>query len=404
MSSRETIGGGSLGAVVEDGMNGGGDGAYPGPNLGPFGGDCEDELKKLLFVNLDLIQHQEELLVANNRTILALRRENEMLKCRLDRIERRMSLVYHKGLNMTATAASAQSSVSPCQHPDARPTRSSSRRKLNLETTDAGSELTEKAKDLPRKSESEVDSKGKSEEACSEAAFLKGQLSRTSLRRSAGKTTSGRCKTGRRSEPLLTASDAEVPLKQQRLDDVIAGDRTEVRQERLRRRIRRNSALLMTETLYYVPPLPSAVDIEDEEDVEVSCQEEILVPSWRLRHLSTLYVMEGTENLDDRVFLKRHQKFETEEKRRKRWDIQRLKDLQLLRKRQMKEEASQAKAQDIVTFLPRTDRALYIEVNDMVPVSAFGYPLPALQTVEFHLPWYNASKDSVAKNKRFRKT
>lgn len=147
-------------------------------------------------------------------------------------------------------------------------------RKLNLETADVGIELTEKAKDLPRKSESEVDSKGKSEEA-SEAAYLKGQVSRTSLRRSAGKTTSGRCKTGRRSEPLLlTASNAEVPLKQQRLDDVITGDRTEVRQERLRRRIRRNSDLLMTETLYYVPPLPSAVDIEDEEDVEASHREE----------------------------------------------------------------------------------------------------------------------------------
>lgn len=83
MTSRETNAGGSLGAVAEDGMNGGGGlGAFPGMNLGPFG-DCEDELKQLLFVNLDLIQHQEELLMANNRTILALRRENEMVSSRL---------------------------------------------------------------------------------------------------------------------------------------------------------------------------------------------------------------------------------------------------------------------------------------------------------------------------------
>ena len=36
--------------------------------------------------------------------------------------------------------------------------------------------------------------------------------------------------------------------------------------------------------------------------------------------------MEGTENIEDETFLRRHQKFELDEKRRKRWDIQRMRE------------------------------------------------------------------------------
>lgn len=35
--------------------------------------------------------------------------------------------------------------------------------------------------------------------------------------------------------------------------------------------------------------------------------------------MTSLYVMEGTENLEDEVFLKRHAKPEQDEKRRKRY-------------------------------------------------------------------------------------
>ena len=43
------------------------------------------------------------------------------------------------------------------------------------------------------------------------------------------------------------------------------------------------------------------------------------VPSWRLKIYTSCYTMEGTENLDDEVFNKRHQRLEIDERRRKRY-------------------------------------------------------------------------------------
>ena len=42
------------------------------------------------------------------------------------------------------------------------------------------------------------------------------------------------------------------------------------------------------------------------------------VPGWRLKPMSPSYIMEGTENIEDETILKRHQKPENDEKRRKR--------------------------------------------------------------------------------------
>jgi len=43
------------------------------------------------------------------------------------------------------------------------------------------------------------------------------------------------------------------------------------------------------------------------------------VPTFRIKHVPTGYQLEGTENLTDEAFLKRHQKPEADEKRRKRF-------------------------------------------------------------------------------------
>jgi male-specific lethal 1 len=42
--------------------------------------------------------------------------------------------------------------------------------------------------------------------------------------------------------------------------------------------------------------------------------------------------MEGTENIEDETMLRRHQKFELDEKKRKRWDIQRMREQRHLEK------------------------------------------------------------------------
>lgn len=48
------------------------------------------------------------------------------------------------------------------------------------------------------------------------------------------------------------------------------------------------------------------------------------VPNWRIKVFTSCYTMEGTENLDDEIFNKRHSKLENDERRRKRWDVQRI--------------------------------------------------------------------------------
>jgi len=71
------------------------------------------------------------------------------------------------------------------------------------------------------------------------------------------------------------------------------------------------------------------------------------------------------QNLSDSVFLKRHQKSELEEKRRKRWDLQRLRDLHLLQRQRQQNAPTTTTAgldsrdvmvQEPVSFLPPNDR------------------------------------------------
>lgn len=43
------------------------------------------------------------------------------------------------------------------------------------------------------------------------------------------------------------------------------------------------------------------------------------VPSWRVKVFTSCYTMEGTENLSDDVFDRRHSRLEIDERRRKRY-------------------------------------------------------------------------------------
>jgi len=62
----------------------------------------------------------------------------------------------------------------------------------------------------------------------------------------------------------------------------------------------------------------------NEDDIEM--QKKAEVPGWRIKPISASYIMEGTENVEDSNLLKRHQKPENDEKRRKRWDVQRIRE------------------------------------------------------------------------------
>ncbi|XP_041029131.1 male-specific lethal 1 homolog isoform X3 [Carcharodon carcharias] len=96
------------------------------------------------------------------------------------------------------------------------------------------------------------------------------------------------------------------------------------------------------------------------------------------------------ENLDDCVFAKRHAKLELDEKRRKRWDIQRIREQRLLQRLQLrmyKKKGIQESEPEILSFFPEPDDVESLVITPFLPVVAFGRPLPKLSQQNFELPW-----------------
>lgn len=127
--------------------------------------------------------------------------------------------------------------------------------------------------------------------------------------------------------------------------------------------------------------------------------------------------MEGTENLDDEAYTKRHLKLEIDERRRKRfvlhyydriaffmkastffyesltvffktffvrWDVQRIREQRIIEKLKQRHEKSSLANQSEPTeqmqsFWPCLEDIKYIEISDQLPVSAFGCPVPKIQ-------------------------
>lgn len=62
-----------------------------------------------------------------------------------------------------------------------------------------------------------------------------------------------------------------------------------------------------------------------------------------------------------------------------RWDVQRIREqrqIERLRQRQKKGDGGDDEAEEFTTFWPHPDEAQYIQVTELLPVSAFGCPIP----------------------------
>lgn len=133
---------------------------------------------------------------------------------------------------------------------------------------------------------------------------------------------------------------------------------------------------------------------------EEAAAEAIEVPTWRVNPIASLYSMEGTENLDDEVFRKRHAKLEANEKRRKRWDLQLLREQQHTeRLRRRMERRAEKPSTCPPTFCGDLKQIHFVEVVDEIPVQAFGQPIPELQPREFQLPWGKRHGETAKKPK-----
>lgn len=90
------------------------------------------------------------------------------------------------------------------------------------------------------------------------------------------------------------------------------------------RSLLKKESYLTTEDHYYTAVGDSnyslSMAVATPQDTSASLE----VPNWRIKVYTSCYTMEGTENLDDEIFNKRHLKLENDERRRKRWDVQRI--------------------------------------------------------------------------------
>lgn len=303
------------------------------------------KLRELLLLHLNLIQQQEEQLRAKDRLLATLKQEKDSMKQKLERMERRVAFIKQKEKLQADRQQISDSIYSEKEEKnDLRTEPSSLQNDKQVRTT--------RDKRMRRKSGTE---------------------------RGADLVSHPRLSTG----PRLNSNDTNDNRYALRHHFEGGKDNDDMQLDSVHR----------TELNCYFNSGFSVRSLDSP-----ARDEEVMVPSWRLHPVTSCYAMEGTENLDDEIFLKRHQKLEIDERRRKRWDIQRIREQrqnEKLKRGRCKNSEQNASQEFVAThsFCPNPEDAMYLEVCDTVPVCAFGFPVPNFQPCEFSLPW------SITENK-----
>lgn len=128
----------------------------------------------------------------------------------------------------------------------------------------------------------------------------------------------------------------------------------------------------------------------------------VLVPSWRHRSLSASSIENTGEELTDEAFDRRHGKLEVDERKRKRWDAQRIRELREHDRLESKARRKELGLWDdtLLSFHPDASEARKVQVEETVPVTAFGALIPISETGNFDVPWFDANERESAESKR----
>jgi hypothetical protein len=169
-------------------------------------------------------------------------------------------------------------------------------------------------------------------------------------------------------------------------------------------KLSRKNLFLMTNQPYVINNWKT-LNIEDEDVPKNFDEINLEVPRWTVVSTSPRRSEEksATEDISDEAIQKRHAKFEVDERRRKKWDAQRIreqKNIERLRKRHLKEEYPELVQptikipKTITSFFPNPESIKFIQISDDLPVSAFGEQIPKLQPKDFCLPWLSDTDDT----------
>ncbi|KAG9264398.1 male-specific lethal 1-like 1 isoform X1 [Astyanax mexicanus] len=303
--------------------------------------------RQILLLQLELIEQQQQQLQNKNKEIDDLKAEKEMLTARIERMERRLQMVKKEGSE---------------NRPSQTPRRKEVVEAISPESTGQpeGQSLTPRPMTLGR------GGKG---------------LKRRFLFQESGMARS------RRGQPKMPSPKEGQALKE------------EAQEEESPEFKSHGSSIVQSEELPYLattemylccwhqpPPSPWREPSPVQDDT-------VAVPSWRESILEPMEEKKATdipESLDDGVFLKRHSKLELDEKRRKRWDIQRIREqrmFQRLQQRMDKRKVIQESEPELLSFYPEAEDVESIMITPYLPVVAFGRPLPNLQQQSFDIPW-----------------
>ncbi|XP_013087844.2 male-specific lethal 1 homolog [Biomphalaria glabrata] len=351
--------------------------------------DCVTEevgrLKDLVLSQAELIQCQQEEISKKEKELKSLRAANDALQCRLERMERRMSILKHKeeshdviGTKSETLPFRTTTNLQSSPHKSQNEMLKLEYRKRRRHKIYFSHKKTHKRQRLLQSHASFKDMSLNNENEESEE--VEDEREKYSNSESEGEQGNNSA-----NESVISGSRKEEN-----------GARPNEEVEELKEIKTIDYPIMQTESLYhlYYPrhvfPSPDVKKLMEQTEVET--------PTWRLKPVTNMYQLEGTENITDEAYNKRHQKFEMEEKRRKRWDLQRLRELRVLEKLQRQREdeirASQDEA-DVETFLPSVHDLNHIEITQYLPVMAFGQPVPYVSPAEFEIPWEMSSSGQV---------
>uniref|UniRef100_A0AAY4DEW5 PEHE domain-containing protein n=1 Tax=Denticeps clupeoides TaxID=299321 RepID=A0AAY4DEW5_9TELE len=315
-------------------------------------------LRQLLLLQLDLIEQQQQQLQAKDKEIEELKADRDTLLARIERMERRLQL--------TSKEPRDKRLFQPLERwrPDTDDF-------WDVDLNDVSSSSTPKS--LPFSRGGKVQ-KRKFSALDSKIQKFRGKAPKSpSQKAESGEPSPSQCgkeTTDPSGSGHLFSSDREDSLDSTRMEDLPYLSTTE-----------------MYLCCWHQPPLSPLNQTSPKKE------EDVAIPSWRERIVEPLSDKSGLlENLEDGVFLKRHAKLELDEKRRKRWDIQRIREqrmLQRLQQRMEKKSSSsvQESEPELCSFYPEAEDVESIAVTPFLPVVAFGCPLPNLTPQSFELPW-----------------
>ncbi|CAN8202250.1 unnamed protein product [Coccothraustes coccothraustes] len=354
-------------------------------------------LRQILLLQLDLIEQQQQQLQAKERQIEELRAERDTLLARIERMERRVQLVkkdserekhrIFQGFEVDEKPEAEACEKLPLECPqellEPPPTLQPKhfpygrngkghKRKPTFGSTERKTPVKKLVSEFSKvKSKTPKHSPGKEESG--------GSLAETV------------CKRELRSQetPEKTRSLLETPL---RASAPPKGPGTHPKEKGFVTEADDLPYLSTTEMYlcrWHQPP-PSPLPLREPSPKK---EETVAIPSWRdhvVEPLRDPNPSDLLENLDDSVFSKRHAKLELDEKRRKRWDIQRIREqriLQRLQLRMYKRKGIQESEPEVTSFFPEPDDVESLLITPYLPVVAFGRPLPKLTPQNFELPW-----------------